>query len=295
MTQRKIKALAEVQLKTDADIEGLEEGECIAYPAVFDVKDSHGDIIRKGAFAEDLDAWRAKGDAVPVLYGHDFWNILHNIGGSKDLLEDDHGLRVKIRFDMESETGQHAYRMVKQRRIADLSFAYDVLEEKIVRTADGEFDYNELIKLKLYEVSFVPIGANRETSVVAVKNQARTIASAAGRVQAAKSTEETTKALTALVAATAKAFTTIAEALDPESLAGLQALADESTQTPDAGPDGQQPGEENHDAHTSGDGTVSEDPSGKDQGDADLDVSAKAMDAMFQFHALRAESETSNG
>lgn len=293
MTQRKIKALAEVQLKTDAD--ELEEGECIAYPAVFDVKDSHEDIIRKGAFADDIAAWQAKGDVVPVLYGHDFGNILHNIGGCKELAEDDRGLRVKIRFDMESETGRHAYRMVKERRIADLSFAYDVLEEKFVKNDAGEFEHNELIKLKLYEISFVPIGANRETSVVAVKHQARTIASAAGRVQAAKSTEETTKALTALVAATAKAFTTIAEALDPESLAGLQALADESTQTPDVGPDGQQPGEENHDAHTSGDGTVSEDPSGKDQGDTDLDVSAKAMDAMFQFHALRAESETSNG
>jgi hypothetical protein len=53
-----------------------------------------------------------------------------------------------------------------------MSFAYDVLEggEAQREKADGEKEtVYELRKLKLYEVSVVPIGANQETSILAVK------------------------------------------------------------------------------------------------------------------------------
>ena len=82
--------------------------------------------------------------------------------------EDDHGWWVKGEFDLESPKGPQVYRLVKGGRLNQLSFAFDVLEEGMVELDDGEAA-NELRRLKVYEFSFVPIGANQDTSVVAVK------------------------------------------------------------------------------------------------------------------------------
>ena len=101
--------------------------------------------------------------------------------------EDDHGWRIKGAFDLESPKGAQVYRLVKGRRLNQLSFAYDVLESGKAEDEDGE-SVNELRKLKVYEFSFVPIGANQDTSVVAVKALAEDMATGikAGRVLSSK-------------------------------------------------------------------------------------------------------------
>lgn len=150
--------------------DGLEEGEFLVYPSTFTrTPDSYGDVVAKGAFLDDIAAWKESGNTLPGLYGHRFDDPDYFVAGALDEGEDDHGWWVKGLFDMESPKGPQVYRLVKGRRLTQLSFAYDTLDEGPVEL-DGGIKANELRKLKRYEFSFVPIGANQDTSVVAVKS-----------------------------------------------------------------------------------------------------------------------------
>lgn len=160
-----------IQIKAGPD-DGLGEGEFTAYASVFGNKDSYGDIVLPGAFGETLAEWKDSGNVLPLLFGHNMQDPDFNIGGVLEAKEDDHGLFVKSALDLDNPKAAQVYRLLKGRRLSQMSFAYDVLEggEAQREREDGtkEFFY-ELRKLKLYEVSVVPIGANQETEILAVK------------------------------------------------------------------------------------------------------------------------------
>lgn len=164
--------------------DGLNEGEFIVYPSTFTRQpDAYGDVVAKGAFLDDIAARKEEGTVLPGLYGHRMDDPDFFIASALDESEDDHGWRIHGAFDLESPKGKQTYRLVKGRRLNQLSFAYDTLEEGKTELEDGE-TANELRKLKVYEFSFVPVGANQDTSVVAVKALADSIKS--GRALSAK-------------------------------------------------------------------------------------------------------------
>ncbi|MFB2571377.1 HK97 family phage prohead protease [Micrococcus sp. IITD107] len=178
--------------------DGLAEGEFIVYPSTFTRQpDSYGDVVAKGAFTETIQQWKNSGDTLPGLFGHRMDDPDFYIASALDLGEDDHGWWVKGAFDMESPKGPHTYRLVKSRRLRQLSFAFDVLEEGAVELEDGT-KANELRKLRVHEFSFVPIGANQDTSVVAIKALAENamVELKAGRVLSAKNESTLREALT---------------------------------------------------------------------------------------------------
>lgn len=151
-------------------IDGLADGEFLVYPSTFTREpDSYGDVVVKGAFAENLAAWKESGNTIPGLFGHRMDDPDYYVASAIDTGEDDHGWWVKGAFDMESPKGRQVYNLVKSKRLTQLSFAFDVLEEGSIELPDGR-KANELRKLKVYEFSFVPIGANQDTSVIAVKS-----------------------------------------------------------------------------------------------------------------------------
>ena len=162
----------------------LEEGQFLVYPSTFTrTPDSYGDVVKKGAFLDTIKEWKESGNMLPGLYGHRLDDPDFFVAGAEEMGEDDHGWWVKGRFDLESPKGQQVYRLVKGRRLNQLSFAFDILEDGAVEIEDG-VKANELRKLKVYEFSFVPIGANQDTSVVAIKAYVDQIK--AGRVISAK-------------------------------------------------------------------------------------------------------------
>lgn len=168
--------------------DGLEEGQFIVYPSTFTkTPDSYGDIVAKGAFLDTIADWKESGNTLPGLYGHRMDDPDYFVAGAIDQGEDEHGWWVKGEFDLESPKGPQVYRLVKGRRLNQLSFAFDV-EDAAPVEVEGGVKANELRKLKVYEFSFVPIGANQDTSVVAVKALADAVAGEfkAGRVLAAK-------------------------------------------------------------------------------------------------------------
>lgn len=222
MPQTKVMTVR-LRIKAAGPDDGLAEGQFEAYASVFGNVDSYGDVVVKGAFADTLADWAASGAVIPLLYGHDMWDPNNNIGSVLSAEEDDHGLKVLGQFDLEGGNGPHVYRMVKGRRLRELSFAYDVVEDR-KGEVDGQ-EVRELLAVKLYEVSLVPIGANDQTEVLAVKASQDAAALAAvvagaksGRVLSAKNEEtlrEARDSLKASISAIDSVLEAVASSSDP--------------------------------------------------------------------------------
>lgn len=175
------------QVKAGPD-DGLKDGEFVVYPSTFTREpDAYGDVVANGAFADTIKAWQDSGDTMPGLYGHRMDDPDFFVASATEMSEDEHGWRVKGEFDLESPKGNQVYRLVKGRRLNQLSFAYDVAEDGQIELENGT-KANELRKVNVHEFSFVPVGANQDTSVVAVKalTEAITTDIKAGRVLAGK-------------------------------------------------------------------------------------------------------------
>lgn len=157
---------ANVLVKAGPDA-GLEEGQFEAYASVFGNIDSYGDVVQPGAFASTLKDWAESGNLLPVLFGHNMSDPDYNIGHVIEATEDEKGLRVLAQLDLESPKGAQVHRMLKGKRISQMSFAYDVIKGTMGQL-DG-VDVYELHEVKIYEVSLVTIGANSETEILAVK------------------------------------------------------------------------------------------------------------------------------
>lgn len=145
----------------------IEDGQFIGYASVFGNVDSYGDVVVKGAFAESLKSFGEDGAGIPCYWSHRMDDPTMNIGATVSAVEDDHGLKVTVQLDLESATGSYVHKLIKQGRVRQMSFAYDVVEAGEVKV-DDRWAY-ELRKLKIHEVSVVPVGANQETELLAVK------------------------------------------------------------------------------------------------------------------------------
>lgn len=197
----KIKSVP-VTVKAGPD-DGLAEGEFIVYPSTFTREpDSYGDVVAKGAFARGIAHRKENGIILPGLFGHRMDDPDFYVASAIDESEDDHGWRIHGAFDLDSPKGPQTYRLVKSGRLRELSFAFDTLSEGQVDLGDGR-KANELRDLDVFEFSFVPVGANRDTSVVAVKSavDALTATVKAGRVLSAKNESTLREAATAMEAA----------------------------------------------------------------------------------------------
>lgn len=156
--------------KTSFQTDNLKDGEFVAYPSTFTrTPDDYGDVVAKGAFADTIKDWQASGKTLPVMYMHKMDNPNYNIGGVEDMGEDDHGWWIKAQLDMDNPVARQVYKLVKAGRLSQLSFAFDVLDAAPVKLADGT-KARELRKVKVYEASIVPVGANQDTSIVAMKS-----------------------------------------------------------------------------------------------------------------------------
>lgn len=155
-----------VQFKAAGD----DGGRIVAYAATFDREpDSYGDVIAPGAFKNTLEDWKESGNVIPLLFGHRTDDPSMNIGGVDAIKEDERGLRIEATFDKDSDTAQYVRRLVLEKRLSKLSFAYDVLDQGTIVLDDGR-EANELREIKLYEISLVPIPANGHAEVVEAKS-----------------------------------------------------------------------------------------------------------------------------
>ena len=154
----------------DAKYDETAAGEFTAYASTFwGEPDSYGDIVAPGAFSKTIQEWADSGHPIPLLFGHRTDDPRMNIGAITEATEDEHGLRIRAKFDDESEIAQYTRKLVKEGRLSKLSFSYDTRDSASVVLADGRH-VRELRDIKLYEISLVPIPANPETEVIEAKS-----------------------------------------------------------------------------------------------------------------------------
>jgi HK97 family phage prohead protease len=149
-----------------------EVGRFSGYGAVFGNEDSTGDVIQRGAFADSLREWKARGKLPPMLLQHGGGPFG---GGASDLLpvgqwramaEDPRGLHVEGQlFALGTEKGQYLYEGLKSGVLDGLSIGYRTRDAKAKRPGDVRM----LTNLDLWEVSIVTFPANAQARVMAVK------------------------------------------------------------------------------------------------------------------------------
>lgn len=143
-----------------------ETGEFEGYGSVFDVVDSHNDVVVPGAFKRTLESWAKKGRLPAMLWQH---KIDEPIGVYTEMREDDIGLYVKGRLLINDDPlARRAYAHMKADSLGGLSIGYFLYE-------DGyEYDHEKgvwiLKDIDLWEVSPVTFASNDEARISEVKS-----------------------------------------------------------------------------------------------------------------------------
>lgn len=198
------------QVKATGDDTGgsddLGKGEFTALVSVFSNEDSYGDVIIPGAFADDLKRWEESGDAIPVIWSHDWVNPFSHIGYVTKAEETEKGLQVTCQLDMDNPTATQVYKLLERRGVTQFSFAFDILDAGEV-TKDDNTIY-ELRKLKIHEVGPCLLGVNQETELIDVKAQQFAQGQKAGKVLSQKNYDTLVKARDTL--------TTVLESATPD-------------------------------------------------------------------------------
>lgn len=170
---------AVLEAGTDDD---LADGDFRALVSAFGSTDSHGDIVEPGAFTESLAEWKAGGDPIPVVWAHQWADPFAHVGTVKSAEETDRGLEIVGHISPEEResntTAAQVYRLLKERRITQFSFAFDVLEAE-ESTVEGK-RVTLLRRLKLHEVGPCLVGVNQATELIDAKADNNNIQPAQG-------------------------------------------------------------------------------------------------------------------
>lgn len=154
----KIQMDARLELKFVAQ-SGVFEG----YASVFDLTDSVGDRIAKGAFEKSLAAYKVQGRLPPLLWQHD---TKQPIGAWQEMHEDAHGLFVRgTLFVDDIMRAKEAYKLLREGVVSGLSIGYRALQSH----RDQKSGVRVLTEIELLEVSMVTFPANDAARIVRVK------------------------------------------------------------------------------------------------------------------------------
>jgi HK97 family phage prohead protease len=136
------------------------------HAAVFGNVDLQGEVIRKGAFAEQLSGQDWKGN-IKLLWQHDPKEI---IGIPVELKEDEVGLFFEAKVS-NTIRGNEALELIADGAVNTMSIGYDVKgweEDPSLLTTDGR-PVVVLSKLNLWEISPVTFAANPAARILGVK------------------------------------------------------------------------------------------------------------------------------
>ena len=118
-----------------------ELGTFTGYASIWDIVDSYGDAVAKGAFRKTL----KDNDSFPMLWSHNTDTPIGIITGKEDKL----GLAVEGKLNLDVQRAVEIRSLMKQKAIKGLSIGYQTMKED----ADREAGTRILKELKLWEIS----------------------------------------------------------------------------------------------------------------------------------------------
>ncbi|KQT08519.1 peptidase U35 [Methylobacterium sp. Leaf399] len=146
------------------EIKALKDGgEFEGYGSTFGGEpDAYGDVIAPGAYADTLAVHKSRGTMPKLFWQHD---PSQPIGKWVDASEDDRGLLLRGKLNMDVQRGREAHALLKAGDIDGLSIGYSIKAYSV----DTDTGVWTLEKLDLVEVSVVSVGANENAVVQSVK------------------------------------------------------------------------------------------------------------------------------
>jgi HK97 family phage prohead protease len=144
------------------EVKSLEDnGTFSGYGSVFGVKDSYGEIVVKGAFANSLT--KKSANQIKLLWQH---RADQPIGVYSEVREDDHGLYVRGQLAIKDvQQAKEAHALLKMGAVSGLSIGFSINENGIKRDKDAIL----LTDIELWETSIVTFPANNKANVTSVK------------------------------------------------------------------------------------------------------------------------------
>jgi len=142
-------------LSVKSESSGLVEG----YASTWQTIDSYGDTVLPGAFSRSL----SKRSDIPMLWAHD---QAQPVGRWLEIREDQNGLFVRGKLNLETEAGREAYAHLKAGDISGFSIGF-LIQENGAEVRNGS---RYLKEIDLLEISLVSIPANDAARVTQVKS-----------------------------------------------------------------------------------------------------------------------------
>lgn len=136
------------------------------YASTFGNTDRMGDVIQAGAFAETIKACNDENRYIKLCWQHDFYTP---IGTVRYMQEDQTGLLVKGRINLDTTMGKEAYALLKAGDLDSMSIGFSIKEG---RTEEKTGTYY-IEKAELWEVSIVTEPANAMAKITEVKQAIR--------------------------------------------------------------------------------------------------------------------------
>lgn len=180
-TKRKLANVFAFKALGDEEPDGTFE----AVVSVFDNRDHHGDVVRPGAYRDAIAKMKRSKTPWPVVWSHRHGDLDAIVGQVLDAaeikgtdqripadapaeLKSGGGLWVKGRIDdLGEDFSAKLWKRMKDGRVVQWSFAYDVLDGGWI-VEDGVESF-ELRKLDVLEVGPALLGANDATRTLAMK------------------------------------------------------------------------------------------------------------------------------
>lgn len=158
-----------LQIKAISD-----KGEFSGYGSVFDTVDAYRERVAKGAFLDSLAEHQERGTMPALLWQH---NPRDPIGVYDAIKEDDHGLYMEGRLNLEIPEGKRAHSLLNMTSKANNARAIGGMSIGFV---PRKWEYSEdeevltLLAVDLWETSIVTFPANPDAQVESVKSLLRT-------------------------------------------------------------------------------------------------------------------------
>ena len=126
------------ELKSLDDSQG--EGVFSGYASTWD-KDLYDDVIVKGAFSGTLENdYGGTGAGIPIHWQHKDDKPTDIIGETLSAVEDEHGLLVTARLDLDLPEGKRAYELLQRGLIHQMSIGFLAEETAFVQDGKSAWD-----------------------------------------------------------------------------------------------------------------------------------------------------------
>jgi HK97 family phage prohead protease len=146
-----------------------EKGQFSARVAVTGNVDRFNDRILPGAFTKTIADWAASGNAIPVLYAHNWSTTDGLLGRVLNAYEDQDGLVIDGQLNLKSAAGRNVYDALQDRFLTQFSFAFEARDYRFVQ--EGGREIRELAAVDLFEVGPCVVGANPDTELLGIKSR----------------------------------------------------------------------------------------------------------------------------